>query len=332
MRIAFLGAGTWGYCLATLLASKGHELVVWARDPEFVKLLSEKRVHPKLPFLTAPDNIRFTNSLSDAIEGADLIAEAVTTAGIRSVFDAVKELACPHCPIVLASKGVEQGTGLLIPEMVLEVLGEDYRDQIGLISGPGHAEEVCRGLPTTVVSAGYNEATTQLIAETFTTPSFRVYPNQDVAGVAFGGAMKNIMAIACGISQGLGLGDGAKAAIMTRGLHEIRKLSAVKGCQPETLNGLAGLGDLAVTCMSEHSRNNRFGQYLAAGLDKESAIAKVGMVVEGVYTCRSAHELSQQSGIPAPITEGVYHVVYEGREPKQVVQALMTRTIKEEKL
>ena len=332
MRITFLGAGTWGFCLAHLLSSKGHEIVVWTRDSQVAEELQKTRAHPKLPQTKAPDNVTFTTSLAEALEGTELIAEAVTTKGIRPVFTSIKEIGVPKVPIVLASKGIERGTGLLLPEILLDVLGEDYRPYIACLSGPGHAEEVVRRLPSSVSSSAYEAKVMELVAETFTTPWFRVYPNPDINGVSFGGAMKNIMAIACGISDGLGLGDGAKAALMTRGLHEIRKLSVVKGCHPETLNGLSGLGDLAVTCISTHSRNNRFGRYIAEGLDAEAAAEKVGMVVEGVNTCQAAVEMSRQAGIATPIADGVYEIVFNGRQPLDMVQALMTRTIKKEHL
>lgn len=332
MKIGFLGAGTWGFCLATLLAAKGHEVVVWTRDENFAQQLSQQQKHPKLSKALSPNYVRFTSQIEECLDSVDLIAEAVTTAGIRPVFELLKKVGIPHCPIVIASKGIEQDTGLLIPEILLDILGEDYRPYIGCISGPGHAEEVCQQLPASVVSSAFDSSTTQFIAEAFTTPSFRVYPNADINGVAFGGAMKNIMAIACGISYGMGLGDGAIAALMTRGLHEIRKLSKIKSCEPETLNGLAGLGDLAVTCMSVHSRNQSFGRYLAEGLSCVDAADKVGMTVEGVYTCRSAYQMSREAQIPIPITEGVYQIIYEGKKPKDVVKALMTRTVKEERL
>lgn len=332
MKIGFLGAGTWGFCLAYLLATKGYEIVVWTRDEEFAAQLEKTRRHPKLMTVPMPPSVRFTTRLKDALLDVDLLAEAVTTGGIRPVFTEVRKLGVPKCPIVLASKGIEQETGLLVPEILLDVLDADDRRLVGCISGPGHAEEVSRQLPASVVSAALDPKTTQRIADAFTTPWFRVYPNADIKGVAFGGAMKNIMAIACGISDGMGLGDGAKSALMTRGLHEIRKLSTVKGCNPETLNGLAGLGDLAVTCMSSHSRNNRFGRFLAQGMDCKTAIREVGMIVEGVYTCRSAFQMAQQAGIPTPITEGVYQIIYEGRKPEDVVKDLMTRTIKDERL
>lgn len=332
MKIAYLGAGTWGFSLASLLASKGNEVVLWTADPEFAKTLSKKREHPKLPRFKADETLQFTSDLKEALQGAAFLIESVTSMGVRPVFEQVLAAGGVHCPIVVTSKGIEQNSGLLLPEVVLQVLGNDYRHLIGCISGPSHAEELIQKLPTSVVSSSYDSQLMVTISELFTTPYFRIYPNADINGVAFGGAMKNIIAIACGISDGLGFGDNTKAALMTRGLHEIRKLSSLKGCNPETLNGLAGLGDLCVTCLSKHSRNYKFGHLIADGLDPQSAKDHIGMVVEGVYTAVSAYQLGQKFGIPLPITEAVYSIIYEGLNPRDAVKALLQRSIKEEHL
>jgi glycerol-3-phosphate dehydrogenase (NAD(P)+) len=332
MRIGYLGAGSWGFALAGLLAAKGNRVVLWTGNSEFAKILNQKKEHPKLPHYKAGDNLRVTSNLAEALEGAELIVESVTAMGIRPVFEQVLSICPIDCPIVITSKGIEQNSGLLLPEVVLEVLGEEAKNKIGCLSGPSHAEEVVQKLPTSVVSASYEPELRQRIAEMFSTPFFRVYPNADLNGVAFGGAMKNIIAIACGISDGLGFGDNTKAALMTRGLHEIRKLSVVKGCKPETLNGLSGMGDLCVTCLSKLSRNYSFGRLIAEGLDPQSAKEKIGMAVEGAYTCVSARQLGRKTGVPLPITEAVYSIIYEGLDPQQAVYALLQRAIKEEHL
>jgi glycerol-3-phosphate dehydrogenase (NAD(P)+) len=236
----------------------------------------------------------------------------------------------PDMPVVLTSKGIERGTGLLLPEVLAEVLGT--KKGIGCLTGPSHAEDVIQNLPTSVVCAAYDASIAHLILDLFGTPTFRIYPNTDLLGACFGGAMKNIIAIACGISDGLGCGDNTKAALMTRGLHEIRKLSAVKECRPETLHGLSGMGDLCVTCMSRHSRNYRFGRLVAEGLSPEGARQKIGMAVEGIYTCVAARQLSQKHHIPIPITEATYAIIYEQLDPKEAVKGLLQRTIKEEHL
>jgi glycerol-3-phosphate dehydrogenase (NAD(P)+) len=274
----------------------------------------------------------FTTNMADALRGIDMLVESVTSAGIRPVFEQVRSLGLPACPIVMTSKGIEQDTGKILPEVVVEILGEIFRPCIGFLSGPSFAQEVIRGLPTSVISTGYSAQVIQLISETFMTPHFRVYPNHDMIGVAFGGALKNIIGIACGILEGLGLGYSSKAALMTRGLHEIRKLAVAMGCKPETINGLSGMGDLCVTCSSPISRNFRFGTLLARNYSAEQAQQEIGMVVEGVYTCVSALQLSQQAQVMMPITEAVYHVIQGHIQPQEAVKALMQRPIKEEHL
>ena len=332
MRISYLGAGTWGFCLASLLASKGNSVVLWTANPEFAHLLSKKREHPKLPRIKADEKVEFTSDLKHCLENADLLVESVTSKGIRPVFEQVLAFGGVECPIVITSKGIEQNSGLLLPEVVAQVLGASKRKYICCLSGPSHAEEVIERLPTSVVSASYDAALSKQIVDIFTTPYFRVYPNADINGVAFGGAMKNIIAIASGISDGLGFGDNTKAALMTRGLHEIRKLSITKGCNPETLNGLSGLGDLCVTCLSKLSRNYMFGRLIAEGLEPQDAQEKIGMVVEGAYTCVSALQLAQKAHIEVPITQGVYSILYEGAVPRDVVKQLLQRAIKDEHL
>lgn len=332
MRICYLGAGTWGFCLASLLASKGNTVILWTARPQFAAELRKTRQHPKLPRIAAPTNVEFTSDLEYALEGAELLVESVTSKGIREVFEKVASLDNVSCPIVITSKGIEQNSGLLLPEVVFQVLGEDKKHNIGCLSGPSHAEEVMEQLPTSVVAASYAPPLSKTIVDAFATPYFRVYPNNDINGVAFGGAMKNIIAIACGISDGLGFGDNTKAALITRGLHEIRKLCVTKGCNPETLNGLSGLGDLCVTCLSKLSRNYMFGRLIAEGLSSEAAREKIGMVVEGAYTCVSALQLAQKAHIAVPITEAVYATLYQGSNPRDEVKALLQRAIKEERL
>jgi glycerol-3-phosphate dehydrogenase (NAD(P)+) len=332
MHIAYLGAGTWGFCLASLLASNGHRVVLWTANPEFAKTLSKKREHPKLPHYKADDRVDFTSDLKSALQGAEFLVESVTSKGIRPVFEQVLAYGGTEAPVVITSKGIEQNSGLLLPEVVEQVLGDRHRLRIGCLSGPSHAEEVIQKLPTSVVCSAYESSLMLHIRDTFSTPFFRVYPNADLNGVAFGGAMKNIIAIACGISDGLGFGDNTKAALMTRGLHEIRKLSATKGARPETLNGLSGLGDLCVTCLSKLSRNYTFGRCIADGLDAQAAKEKIGMVVEGVYTCVSALQLAQKAHIEVPITQAIYSILYEGLNPRDAVKSLLQRAIKEEHL
>ena len=295
-------------------------------------MLAKARKHPKLPNFEAHKAVIPTSDLAIALDDADFIVESVTSAGIRPVFEQIRKLGKGSCPIVITSKGIEQDSCLLLPEVVIDVMGPSHRKYVGCLSGPSHAEEVIEKLPTSVVCSAYEPDIMQQIHDLFSTPFFRVYPNADINGVAFGGAMKNIIAIACGISDGLGFGDNTKAALMTRGLHEIRKLSVTKDAKSETLNGLSGLGDLCVTCLSKHSRNYKFGHLIAEGLSPEEAKKKVGMVVEGAYTCVAALQLAKKAHIAVPITEAVYSIIYENMNPRDAVKSLLQRAIKEEHL
>lgn len=332
-KIGYLGTGAWGYCLASLLAAKGdYELVCWTTKPDLADHLNRTREHPLLPGHCSKGNMTFTTDMSLALHDASVIVESVTSAGLRPVFQQVRSLGLPLCPIIITSKGIEQDTGKILPEVAIEVLGEQFRPLIGFLSGPSFAQEVIRGLPTSVVGTGFSLDIIQTVCEVFATPKFRIYPNTDILGVAFGGGLKNIIAIACGISDGLSLGSSSKAALMTRGLHEIRKLSVACGCKPETINGLAGMGDLCLTCSSSMSRNFRFGTLLAEGLSAEEAQKRIGMVVEGAYTCVSALQLGKQYDVELPIAESVYQIIYQSLKPLDAVKALMQRTIKEEHL
>ncbi len=332
MKVGFLGAGSWGFCLASLLASKGYHLISWTNRPELAEQLTKTGQHPYLKDCTSIGQMRFTSNIEEALQGIDILVESVTSAGIRPVFEKVKAIGIPQCPIVITSKGIEQNTGLILPDVVVEILGEKTRPQVGFLSGPSFAQDVIRGLPTSVVGSAYDPQVMRTIAETFNTQTFRVYPNTDIHGVAYGGALKNIIAIACGIAMGLNLGHSAIAALMTRGLHEIRKLAVARGCKAETLNGLSGMGDLCLTCNSLQSRNYRFGYLLTQGLSPKEAQNKIEMVVEGVYTCVSTLQLCKQFHVSMPITEIVYKIIYESLAPQDAVKALMQRTIKEEHL
>lgn len=332
MKITYLGAGAWGYTLANLLASNGHAVTQWDHNADLIEQLETKRVHPKLSDVKAHKNISFVSDFHKALEGADLIVESVTSQGMRPVFERLKKEEMLTCPVVLTSKGIEAGTGLLLSEVAAEVVGEELKQWVCCISGPSLALEVLKKMPTSVVCSAYDEKHLPIVIDAFTTDYFRVYPNKDMAGVSFGGAMKNIIAIACGISDGLGFGDNTKAALMTRGLHEIRKLATVKGCAPETINGLSGMGDLCVTCLSTLSRNHKFGSLIAQGLSPDEAKAKVGMVVEGAFTCVAALQLGQKHNIPLPITEAVDNVLNHGLSPLEAVKLLLTRHVKQEHL
>lgn len=332
MKVGYLGAGTWGICLASLLTDNGHEVTIWDRNLELLKKLQKMRKHPKLSHFTIPKKLKFAFDLKEVVEDAEVIVESVTSHGIRESLEKILFLRKELVPFVITSKGIEQKTGLLFPEVALEVFGEACKRFVGCISGPSHAEEVVQKLPTSLVCSAYSQDVMNLIGEMFNNDYFRVYPNADIQGVAFGGSVKNIIAIACGISDGLHFGGNAKAALITRGLHEIRKLANVKNCNPMTLIGLSGLGDLCVTCMSTLSRNYRFGNLMAAGYGMEKAKEEIGMVVEGIYTCVATVELARKHQVPMPISEAVYEILYGNLSPKEAVKRLLQRTIKEEHL
>lgn len=332
MKIGYLGAGAWGFCLASLLASKGYQILSWTQNPDLAKLLNDGHEHPHLAGHRKHQRMHFTTDLAETLKDADLVIEAVTTAGLRPVFESVRKIGIPKCPIVITSKGIEQDSGLILPEVAVEIFGDPSRSRMAVLSGPSYAQEVIKGLPTSVVATAFNPQTMLLVCESFTTQSFRVYPNTDVKGVAYGGALKNIIAIACGISEGLGLGYSSKAALITRGLHEIRKLALAQGCRSETLNGLSGMGDICLTCGSLISRNSRFGYLIAQGMTPKEAQIKIEMVVEGAYTCISALQIAKQRSVSMPITEMVYKILYEKKPPIEAVKGLMQRAIKEEHL
>lgn len=330
MKVAILGTGSWGFCLASLLAAKGYSTISWTTKSDLAKLLTATRTHPFLPGNPSTGDMTFTSDLFNALDGIDFLVEAVTSAGIRPVFEKVKALGLPKIPIVVTSKGIEQNSGLILPDVIKEVLGSEFHSQIGVLSGPSFAQEVIRGLPSSVIAAGFTRQTTLYICEAFITQTFRVYPNDDIYGASYGGALKNVIAIACGISEGLGLGASSKAALMTRGLHEVRKLASALGCNPNTLNGLSGMGDFVLTCNSSMSRNFRYGLLLAQGFSPDKAEKKIEMVVEGAYTCTSALQLAEKCGVTMPIAETVDLILTEKMQPFEAVKALMQRTIKDE--
>lgn len=332
MKIGYLGVGAWGFCLAHLLAMKGHSVVSWTHHKDLVDRLNHFHEHPFLPGYVPHENMQFTTKLEDALEGAEILVEAVTSKGIRPVFETVKKIKTPSVPIVITSKGIEQNTGLILPDVVIEVLGKSIQDQLGILSGPSFALEVIEGLPASVVASAYVPDVMKLIGEVFMTDTFRVYPNSDLLGVSYGGALKNVIAIACGISDGLSLGHSSKAALITRGLNEMRKLAVARGCKAETIYGLSGLGDICLTASSLISRNFRFGHLLAQNVSPKDAQEKIGMVVEGAYTAVSALQLSKQLKIEMPITESIYKIIYENMNPMDAVKSLMKRVVKEEHL
>ncbi len=327
MKIGYLGAGTWAFCLAEQLAKKGHRVKMWDINEELINTLQKNRCHPKIPGYKASSHLHFTSDFEEIFD-CDILVEGVTASGIRPVFEKVKGKIKKNCPIVLTSKGIEQKTGKLLPKVIEELLGEDCKSQIAVISGPSHAEEVIHEVPSSVSLACYEPSLSEKIQAVFQSPSFRLFPTNDVEGVAFGGAMKNIIAIACGISDGLGYGDNSKAALITLGLEEITSLAQALGFQEKTLYGLSGIGDLCVTCLSSLSRNYQFGYKLAMGRDSQTACQDVGAVVEGAYSCLSARELSKKLGVELAICEMIYKIINKQLSAKEAMQAFLERDLK----
>lgn len=326
MNITVLGQGVWGFCLSCLLAKKGHAVSAWTRDSDILEVLQKGKNHPHLPINAKGLNISFYSDIHQAVAKTDIIVESVTASGLRSILDIVKET---NKGLVLTSKGIDPEEGKLLPELAQDIL---EHSNIALLSGPSFATEVCQNLPTAVVMGSFNILFAKEAASIFNTNMFRVYPNIDIEGVALGGALKNVVAIACGISEGLKLGTGAKAALMTRGLHEIARLAHTRGCQMQTLYGLSGMGDLFLTCSSTISRNYRFGTLLAQGFTENQAKQEIGMVVEGASTCHSAMTLAENANVELPICTAVHEIISGQLTPQEAVEKLMQRIIKEERV
>lgn len=327
-RIGVLGGGSWGTALGILLANKGYDVSMWLRNKEQIKEINNSRVNEKyLPGAILPPNFKLTNDLEEANFNKDLMILSTGTHGIREVLVNSKPYIKPNQIIVNVSKGIENETLLRISQIVEELIPNS---KYAILSGPSHAEEVAKDMPTTVVSASEDKEVAEYVQDLFITPSFRVYTNPDVIGVELGGALKNVIALGAGISDGLGWGDNTKAALMTRGIFEMARLGEKMGAQASTFLGLAGIGDLIVTCTSMHSRNRRAGILIGQGIKIDDAIKQIGMVVEGIKTTKSAFELSKKYNISMPITEEIYGVLYEGKDVKESVTNLMIRDRKHE--
>ena len=326
--IGILGAGTWGVALARLLQRNGHAVTVWSKFQQETDALNATRVHPNLPGLTIAEEIVFTSDIQTACQDKDVLLFAVPSVFVR----ATAALAAEYIPdgqiIVDVAKGIEPDSLLTMTEVIRDELGKDgCHDHVKLValSGPTHAEEVALDLPTSIVSACQDMDVAETVQDVFMNTCMRTYTNADVLGVELCGALKNIMALAAGISAGLGYGDNAKAAIITRGMAEIIRLGLAMGCSEQTFYGLAGIGDLIVTATSVHSRNNRCGMLLGQGMKPEEAIRAVGMVVEGINALPAAMQLAQRYGVEMPIVTAVNAVVAGQMTPAEMAHALMTR-------
>lgn len=330
--IAVLGAGSWGTTLAILLAEKGHRVFLWAHRKEFAEELLRTRENRRyLAGISIPETIDISSEIHYA-QTARLIVVATPSQAVRETLSHLDAREVTNTIFVNVSKGIEIGTGMRMSEVTQSVLPTVSIEQIAALYGPSHAEEVSRHQPTTVVAASVNRDTARYIQDVFRTPMFRVYANTDLIGVEIAGSVKNIMAIAAGIADGIGYGDNAKAAIVTRGLAEVTRLGVRLGANPSTFSGLAGIGDLVVTCSSKHSRNRYVGEQIGKGKTLEQVLAEMVMVAEGITTTKAVYELAQKLGVEMPITTAVYEMLFHQKNPKELVYELMTREPKEEGL
>lgn len=326
-NVAVLGAGSWGTALAIVLADNGHNVSLWGRREDQVNEINNDHKNEKyLPGVDLPENIQATTQLNECVKEADTIVLVTPTKAMREVLGQLKNELNSPVTIVHASKGIEPGTYKRISEIIEEELPESVLDSVVVLSGPSHAEEVSLRQPTTVTVSSVNMKAAEKIQDLFINQNFRVYTNPDVVGVELGGALKNIIALGAGLSDGLGYGDNAKAALITRGLAEIARLGTHMGANPLTFSGLTGIGDLIVTCTSVHSRNWRAGNMLGKGMKLEDVLENMGMVVEGVRTTQAAYELSKREEVEMPITQVLYDVLFNNKGAKQAVDDLMQRS------
>ncbi|MBO8126684.1 MAG: NAD(P)H-dependent glycerol-3-phosphate dehydrogenase [Firmicutes bacterium] len=325
-KIAVIGAGGWGTALSIIAQAAGNTVSLWARNPEKAKRLNAERENREyLPGITIPQEITISSDLEEVIFGAKLVLFVVPAQALRKTLNTAAPFLSADQILFIASKGIEDKTLKLMSEVARDVLPEEFHGQIGVLSGPNHAEEVGRQIPSaTVVSATRHEVAAEaqglLISR-----HFRVYTNNDLTGVEVAGSMKNVIALAAGIADGLGFGDNTKAALMTRGLAEIARLGVSMGADPLTFSGLAGMGDLIATCTSQHSRNARAGRAIGGGKTLKEVLESTNMVVEGVYTTQAAYELGRRNNIELPITAQVHAILFEDKDPGQAVIDLMER-------
>ena len=321
-RISIIGGGSWGIALAVLLSRNGHEITIWSALENEIAMLKEKHEHRMLPGVVLPDNTVFTTREQEAVQGKDLLVMAVASSYTRSTARRLKELVENNQKILNVAKGIEETTLMTLSEIIEQ---EIPQADVAVMSGPSHAEEVGRGIPTTIVVGAGSRATAEYIQNLFMNEVFRVYISPDILGMELGGSLKNVVALAAGIADGLGYGDNTKAALITRGITEIARLGTAMGGRFETFCGLTGIGDLIVTCASMHSRNRRAGILIGQGKTCEEAMAEVKMVVEGVYSAKAAMGLARKYNVQLPIIQQVNEVLFEGKSADQAVKELMLR-------
>ncbi len=331
MRILVLGGGSWGIALATLLHKNGHRVSIWEFFPdEAARLANERESKSRLPGTIIPDDIAISSDLESFTKSADLICFVVPSHTVRAAARELSALRPEASLYVNCAKGIENKSLKRMSEVILDEMLHLKSAQVLTLSGPSHAEEVAARLPTSVVVAGESEMNAMVVQETFNNDRFRVYSSTDLAGVELGGSVKNVIAIASGICQGLGFGDNTSGALITRGLAEIVRLGERMNADPMTFAGLSGLGDLVTTCLSRHSRNRFVGEEIGKGRKLRDILSGMSMVAEGVRTTESVHSLAEREDLEMPITEEVYRILFEEKDPKLAVRDLMTRDLKAE--
>lgn len=327
-NVAFLGGGSFGTALGILLANKGYKVSIYDRDKSVVDDINYNRKNDKyIKELEIPKNVTAYNNLDETLKGAKFVVLAVPSHVIRLASKSLKDKIDKDVVVISIAKGIEEGTNLRLSEVIEEELPNN---KVVILSGPSHAEEVAFDIPTTVVVSSKDDSAANEVQDLFITKNFRVYTNDDLVGVEIGGAVKNIIALAAGVCDGIGYGDNSKAALMTRGMAEIVRIGIKLGGKPETFLGLTGMGDLIVTCTSLHSRNRRAGFLIGKGESTDEAIKDVGMVVEGIKACRAFYELKEKLNVEMPITDVLYKVLFKNKDPKDAVVALMERERKNE--
>ncbi len=326
MNIGVIGAGSWGTSLAILLGDKGFNVTLWVRREELLqKMVQAHENSDYLPGVFLPEGIKLTNRLENAVQGKELIVLAVPSHVVGDIVAKIKAFMRRETVIVNAAKGLAEGSLKRLSEVIMEELLPDIPCKVAVLSGPNHAEEVSRFIPTATVVASNNGAVAEKVQDIFMTPYFRVYTNPDITGVELGGALKNVIALGAGVCDGLNYGDNTKAALLTRGLVEITRLGLALGARRGTFSGLTGLGDLFVTCNSPHSRNRYVGMMLGKGYPLGEITSAMKMVAEGIKTTRAAYELSHKCGVEMPITKEVYEVLFQGKKPQEAAMNLMRR-------
>ncbi len=331
MRIGVIGAGSWGTTLANLLAKAGHRVTLWAYEVDLVERMAESRVNDLyLPEVTLSPALAYSASLREAVEGCELVLLVSPSQVMRGVLVELAPYLAPGCLLVSAAKGIENGTLMTMSEVIEETLGTDVAKRSAFLSGPSFAREVAEEQLTAVAVAAGDAAVAKKVQEVFSTEYFRVYTNSDVMGVEIGGALKNVIAVAAGVSDGLGYNHNARAALITRGLVEIARLGVAKGAQETTFYGLAGMGELVLTCTGDLSRNRSVGIELGRGRSLNDILNHMRMVAEGVKTTESAYQLARKLGVSMPITEQMYQILYADKDPRDAVNALMQRELRAE--